>query len=1113
MDPTGAAIQISLLGSWQITGGLEKELRRKEQGLLAYLALEADQPHSRDSLLGLFWPDMTVADAHNNLRVALSRLKHHLGDNNILETTRHTISLNLDSRIQLDVIEFQTLVKRTETHRHAALTGCQACQELLDQAVNLYRGEFLAGFFLDDCLAFEEWRFVWRERLHVQMLKQLDRLTQAAEDTNRFADAERYARRQIELDPLHESAHRQLMRALYAQGQRSTALSQFQTCEALLQDELGVEPETETLMLRDKIQTGSYVIAPSEVGSSLAMSPPSRLYALPEIATPFIGREVELDQISRRLAERSYRLFSLVGPGGIGKTRLAIQAARAQRSTFRDGVFFVPLESVLSAAEIPAAIAAALDIPFSGSSESPQTEIIRILHDKHLLLIVDSLEHVIDGGAELLLAILEAAPDIVLLVTSREQLNAQEEDVFRLRGLPYPDMATDPDAARYPAVRLFADRAHRINKDFGLSDNTLSDVIHVCHLVEGLPLGLELAATWVRDFSVEQIATSLAVDFALLETDLRDISPRHRSIATVFEHSWALLTPDEQETLPQLAVFRGGFNLAAAKRVTGVSPLVLTRLRYKSLLRGSGDGRYTMHELLRQLALRKLIQNPAVVEQTRTRHSRYFLSLLQKQTEQLNGIDAAQAGAVLRLELDNIRQAWRWAVTSSAFAEIQQSAAALAAFFAYAGLGLEGVQLLQLAIDSPGIHDSARPELLPLLLVKQLSILDSSTLNEIIPTIDRIFSLTQQDPALSLLEAETYLVWSAKTLDRMADPKQARSYLNQAFELVSATGDSEFLARLYCESGRNYLHNGQFDNALAVLQKALTVFQSLGHLRGQALVYSRLAPAYAEAFHLGPALNCDREALRLYMQVNDAAKLCVAHHNLAETYALLGAYEQANDHAVSSLEMSQQQGLKVYEINTRSLRALIMDRLGHTQEAERQYQVAIADQKALKLNFILRYSLLDWGDFQLRAGRLAEAEITFDEAIRLNGHLPHMSLTTRIKQAMVYWAQDKPEKALVLVQEAWPQLESNNGAGLPFPLNTMYECYLIFQARGDDRAEVALEMALDVLKRTAAEIDDPEMRTSFLNRVPVNRQLRAASHEDLGDDDVTLNVVDSPRVP
>lgn len=1105
------AIHISLLGPWRMTGGLAKEPRRKEQGLLAYLAVEADQPHSRDSLLGLFWPDMPAPDARNNLRVALSRLKQHLGDSNVLKSTRHTISFTFGNGVWLDVIEFQTLVKKTEEHQHTTLADCQACQKLLDQAVNLYRGEFLAGFFLDDCLAFEEWRFVWRERLHVQILKQLDWLAKAAENTDRFADTERYARRQIELDSLHESAHRQLMRALYAQGKRSTALSQFQICEAILQDELGVEPEDETLRLQRAIQAGSLVIASSDVGSSLTTSSPHQLYALPENTTPFIGREVELDQISQRMAERSYRLFSLVGPGGIGKTRLAIQVARTQRNVFRDGVFFVPLESVLTATEIPAAIAVALNIPFSGTSESPQTEIIRILHDKQLLLIIDNLEHVIDGGAELLLTILKSTPDIVLLVTSREQINAQEEDMFQLRGLPYPDTDTSPNATRFPAVRLFADRAHRINKDFGLSDDILSDVIRICHLVEGLPLGLELAATWVRDFSVQQIAESLAEDFALLETDLRDISPRHRNIAAVFEHSWALLTFDEQAALPQLAVFRGGFDLAAAKEVAGVSPLVLTRLRYKSLLRGSGDGRYTMHELLRQLAFRKLNENLAVVEQTQTRHSHYFFDLLQTQAEHLNGIHAAQASAALQVELDNIRQAWRWAVATSAFEAIQHSASGLAAFFAHAGLASEGVQLLQMAIDSSETLHAELPDLLPYLLVKQLSVVDSkSTLDEMMPIIERTLLLTEQDPALSLLAAETYLVWSGNLLLQLSDPKQARVYLNQAYDFASTTDDPEFLARFYCEFGRNYLYSGQFDEALDVLQKALTIFQSLGHLRGQALVYSRLAPAYAEGFRLGPGLYCDREALRLYLEVDDATKLCTAHHNLAESYVLLGAYEQASDHTLRSLEMSQQQGLTVDVINTRSLRALILDRLGQTQEAERQYQATIADQKALKLYFVLRYALLDWGDFQLRAGRLAEAEITFDEAIRLNADLPHMLLTAQVKQAIVYLAQGKLEKALDLVQKAWPQLESKHGAGLPFPLNTMYECYSIFQAWGDGRAEVALEMALDVLKRTAAEIDDPEMRASFLNKVPVNKQLWAASHEDLGD--VDLNDVDSSRL-
>ncbi len=232
------------------------------------------------------------------------------------------------------------------------------------------------------------------------------------------------------------------MRALYAQGQRNAALNQFQKCETILREELGVEPEAETVLLRQEIQAGTL-----DISSSIVTSSPIVRYALPEITTPFVGREVELEQLSQRLTERSYRLISLVGPGGIGKTRLAIQAARAQRDAFRDGVYFVPLEGVQKATEIPAAIAEAMGITFMASSESPQTEIIQLLQGKQLLLVIDNLEHVIDEGADLLLELIRSAPDIVLLVTSRERLNSQVEDLFRLRGLPYPEAFDDLTAA------------------------------------------------------------------------------------------------------------------------------------------------------------------------------------------------------------------------------------------------------------------------------------------------------------------------------------------------------------------------------------------------------------------------------------------------------------------------------------------------------------------------------------------------------------------------------------------------------------------------------------------------------------------------------------------
>lgn len=674
----------------------------------------------------------------------------------------------------------------------------------------------------------------------------------------------------------------------------------------------------------------------------------------------------------------------------------------------------------------------------------------------------------------------------------RERLNVQAEDLFRLRGLPYPEDANG-EAGHYAAVRLFADRAHRLQKTFRLSDETLPHVAHICRLVEGLPLGLELAATWVRDFSVAQIAAALEENLDLLATDLRDISPRHRNLAAVFEYSWQLLTADEQAALSQLAVFRGSFTPAAAGQVAHAAPLTLTRLRYKSLIRSLGNGRYTMHELLRQLALRKLDENPTAVAHCRTRHCRYFLDLLATQAEELNGLQAAQVGAALALDLDNIRHAWRCAAEDGGGARLRQSAAGLAAFFAHMGLGYEGAQLLQTAVATLPPQTASHHDWLPYLLTKQLSLLETfNPLAKIKPLIERILTLTQSDPALAPLQAETYLIWSMSLLEEQASPQQARLYLEKAFASTANNDDPALAAWLTCELGRNYLYDGQFEKAILVLQEALATFESLGHLPGQASVYSRLAPAYAEAYNLGPALVCDQEALRIYTQINYRTKLSRAHNNLAETLALLGAFAAAKEHALQSLALSRQQNDKVNEANTLTIYAICLERLGQTAEAEKQYRAAITAQKALHLSFALRFALLDWGDFLMRNGRSLEAAVTFAEALAINQDLEHLRLTTQAKLATAYLAQGKPDAALALADEVWPAVEPTSGRGLPFPIHTMVECHTVFQACGDERAGDALHMAATVMERTAVAIDDPEMRVSFLNNVPVNRQLQAA---------------------
>ncbi len=1094
-----ARLQLSFLGTYRAsqTGAGEITFtNRKVMGLLAFLALEAGQAHSRESLLGLLWPEMSEADARNNLRVTLARLRKQLeGVTAVspLTTSRTDVRFQLDDAVTLDAADFQTLLAQTENHTHADRTTCAGCCQRLAAAAALYHGPLLHGLYLDDCPAFDEWLFVQRERFHLQVLEALEELAHGLAADGRFAEATTHTRRQLELDPLHDSAQRRLLRLLAYQGQTAAALSQFESIKKTLHAELGIEPDVELLQLVQQIKDGTLPLPDTGAAKTVTSQETTAVprHNLPEILTPFIGRETELTQLAERLASRSYRIITLAGPGGIGKTRLALEAARANLHRFADGAFFVPLDGVAEASAIPAAIAAALNVTFS-SDATPAEELLRILQAKQLLLLVDNLEHIIEEGTALLLQIVQSAPQVVLLITSRERLNVQAEDLFRLSGLPYPEDDTET-AAQHAAVRLFADRARRLQKTFRLSAETLPHVAHICRLVEGLPLGLELAATWVRDFSVAQIADSLAENIDLLATDLRDISPRHRNLAAVFEYSWQLLTTDEQAALSQLAVFRGSFTPAAAGQVANASPLTLTRLRYKSLIRSLGNGRYTMHELLRQLALRKLNENPAAATHCRTRHCHYFLGLLASQAELLNGAQAAQAGEALGLDLDNIRHAWRCAAEDGDGARLRQSAAGLAAFFAHMGLALEGAQLLQVAIDSPEMDTTAGAELLPLLLTRQISLLDViGTLDELRPLIERVLSLTRHNPALAHLEAEAYLNWSYLALEFGSDPKQARSYLDQAFASAAGLDDPELQGQLHAESGRNYLSDGQFDEAAAAFQRSLALYQSLGNISGQATAYHFLAATYAEAYNLGPALTSGLEALRLRSQLNNRSRLGNTHLYLADTYRLLGAYQQAKEHIQVSLEIARQLDNKVQEAFVLSHYARVLQELGQMAEAEKAYRPAIAALKRLKFNAELKLALLDWGDFLLQMGRVAEAEINFNEALIINRDVDYLRLTTQAKLAQVYLAQGKSAAALALADEVWQAVEPTGGSGLPFPIHTMVECYKVFQACGDERAGDALHMAAAVMERTAVSIDDPEMRASFLNHVPVNRQLQVA---------------------
>ena len=321
---------------------------------------------------------------------------------------------------------------------------------------------------------------------------------------------------------------------------------------------------------------------------------------LPRFATPFIGRQDEIAQLVDLLNRDTCHLLTLTGPGGSGKTRLAIEVA--QTLTFDDGIYYVPLQPLRSAENIITAIIEALPLQLR-EHDNPRQRLLSYMDERSLLLVLDNFEHLLDG-VDVVLDILAAAPQVQLLVTSRERLNLQAEQVWPVLGLDVPKETADIPYT-HSAVQLFVERVRQVKPNFTLNDQQ-NAVIRICQLVEGLPLALELAASWARAMPCAAIADEIQHDIDILTSNHRDLPERHQSLRAVFDHSWNLLTPEERIVFPRLAVFRGGFTVAAAEQVAGASLQTLAVLIDKSLVKQDEHDRYDIHELVRQFGHQRL---------------------------------------------------------------------------------------------------------------------------------------------------------------------------------------------------------------------------------------------------------------------------------------------------------------------------------------------------------------------------------------------------------------------------------------------------------------------------------------------------------------------------
>lgn len=895
--------------------------RRKVAALLIYLAVTR-QPHSRDALATLFWPGSDQRTARANLRRTLYRLNQVVGDD-LLAVSPDTISLNPQANLWLDVDMFQMHVNACLPAQHPAEELEAACLSRLAEAASLYRDDFMAGFTLTDSPGFDEWQFFQTESLRQMLAGVLEQLVVTHKNQADFEQAIPYARRWLSLDPLHEPAHRHLMQLYAGSGQQAAALRQYQECVRLLDEEFGVPPEPETTALFESIKTGrgdsSAAIAaqPDHAVTEAGRYAPTTPHNLPPQPTLFAGRHAELDALAQLLVKPGTRLITIVGAGGMGKTRLALAAAErilnrkqagpltASPYLFSDGFFFVPLALLNCAGQIIPALAQALSFPLkSNSRRSAQQQILDYLRHKRLLLIFDNFEHLLDGVG-IVVNILQSAPSVRILTTSRERLKLHEEHVFSIRGLDFADDAAEQPSALHEAAEFFLQSAGRITADFTATHSEWPALFEICRLTEGMPLALELAASWVDVLPLTEIAAEIQRNLDFLETELRNIPKRHRSMRAVFDASWQQMNEAERNLFAQLTIFRGGFNRTAAQKITGASVRMLVKLTGKSLLQyDRARDRYFAHELLRQYGFEKLTANPALEATVWKGYSAYYCGWLGQIKDELRGPGQRPVMSRLIEENANILAAWEWAAAQGRLELLGPALDTLGLFFEAQGRVQDGetlfgttAELLQQSI--PPIQSNPRAvtvfiqTLLWQAVFAQL-LGHSQRAEQLVERSLRLFEnsdLDIDDNTAQTIRAAILLRQGMLALN--SDNLKAKQYLEQSLSLFRALGAEWEMSFALNALSELYQGLGQYDQAIETAQESLSIQQARGDQRGVARSLARLSIFARHQGQTAAAIDFARKSHATYEALGHQADIADSLHNLGMTLTYIGEFAEA----------------------------------------------------------------------------------------------------------------------------------------------------------------------------------------------------------------------------
>lgn len=627
------------------------------------------------------------------------------------------------------------------------------------------------------------------------------------------------------------------------------------------------------------------------------------LHNLPAVLTTFVGRDEEVAQARQLLTATDTRLLTLQGPGGAGKTRLALEVAHRLVDQFQHGVYFVDLAPVESIEILPQLVADAVQLRFFGHG-TPWQQLLDYLQNKEMLLIVDNFEPFV-AEAALLSQMIRQAPKLRLLVTSRWRLQLQGESILSVGGLPMPQEMETVEAAGNTAVDLFLICARRIRANFTPDANDVQAIAAICRLVDGLPLEIELAAGWMSTLTPAEILVEIAADFAFLETGAPDLPPRHRSARSLMDYSWQLLNEVEQRALCSLSVFRGGFTREAVQKVADAGLQTLNALVNQSLIRRLPDsGRYEMQELLRQFAAERVAERPALQEDVYTRHIFYYLGYLQEQGRQLAGEGQLHALAAIEQEVHNVRAAWRRAGQQEDVVALGTAVEALYRFYQLRGRRQEGLEMLERAAQ----FLRALPVRQHLVEAKLLA--RQGAFARFIGRREQAVSLLQESLKIAReLGEKREIAFSLYHLGA-ADPTDAAAaaYWQESLKLAQELEDDELLAEALNWSAYTPYRQGETAEATRLLRASLDIRRAMGDRHGLAIALSNLGVIYARQGENEQAQSLLQESLRLYRPFDDLQGMAVTANNLSHAAINLQDYPLARQWAAQALAYADEVG-------------------------------------------------------------------------------------------------------------------------------------------------------------------------------------------------------------